>query len=73
MGDLKDRVDVLAGKLRGLRPLGPNYWKPEAPKVTCAWKDCDESPRENSKYCSRACSNKNARWRYRMRQKGLTP
>lgn len=35
----------------------------------CAWKDCDEPSRRNSIYCSRACSNKNARWRHKQRQK----
>lgn len=34
---------------------------------TCAWKDCDAKARPNSIYCSRGCSNKNARWRYKMR------
>jgi len=35
----------------------------------CEWKDCDKPQRENSKYCSRTCSNANARWRHRERQK----
>lgn len=34
----------------------------------CAWRDCTHSSRENSKYCSRDCSNKNARWRHQNRQ-----
>lgn len=34
---------------------------------SCAWKDCTHSPRETSKYCSKECSNKNARWRHRQR------
>ncbi len=34
----------------------------------CAWKDCDNAPRDNAKYCSRACSNKNARWRHAQRR-----
>ena len=33
----------------------------------CAWKDCGKPARPNSKYCSRNCSNKNARWRHRPR------
>lgn len=33
----------------------------------CAWKDCGKLARPNSKYCSRNCSNKNARWRHRQR------
>lgn len=36
----------------------------------CTWKDCD-NPLETgakSKYCSRTCSNKNARWRAKQRK-----
>ena len=41
-----------------------------APQViTCAWKDCSDEPRENSKYCSVACKNRYARWAYRQRKK----
>lgn len=34
----------------------------------CEWKDCDNPARPNSKYCSRDCSNKNARHRYKRRK-----
>ena len=34
----------------------------------CGWRDCVNPPRPNSKYCSRDCSNKNARSRYKKRQ-----
>ncbi|MCB9681105.1 MAG: hypothetical protein H6733_06490 [Alphaproteobacteria bacterium] len=33
----------------------------------CAWKDCDKAARKGSKYCSRDCSNKNARHRHAKR------
>jgi len=36
--------------------------------TTCAWKECDEQAREKSVYCSRNCSNKNARWRHKQRK-----
>jgi len=43
----------------------------------CAWKDCSNPSRKNSKYCSRDCSNKNARHRHRLRKQveesGITP
>ncbi|MCO4769781.1 MAG: hypothetical protein KDA24_07090 [Deltaproteobacteria bacterium] len=44
-----------------------------APKVVgvgtgCAWKDCGNTARPRSKYCSRACSNKNARYRHSQRK-----
>jgi len=41
----------------------------------CNWKDCNKDSgsrrraRANSKYCSRDCSNKNARYRYLERKK----
>lgn len=35
----------------------------------CAWPGCEKTQRPNSKYCSRACSNKNARARHKARQK----
>jgi hypothetical protein len=39
----------------------------EDPNI-CAWKDCDNIPRPKSKYCGRACSNKNARHRHAKRR-----
>ncbi len=35
----------------------------------CAWPGCTQIRRSNSKYCSRACSNKNARHRHKQRRK----
>jgi len=35
----------------------------------CAWPGCTNPRRPNSKYCSRACSNKNARSRHKGRSK----
>jgi hypothetical protein len=35
----------------------------------CAWSDCEKQARPNSKYCSRNCSNKNARARHSRRRK----
>ena len=35
----------------------------------CAWKPCKNAARPNSKYCSRTCSNKNARWRHKQRKR----
>jgi len=35
----------------------------------CAWPGCVKPARKNSKYCSRACSNKNARHRHKLRAK----
>ena len=34
----------------------------------CAWRECDNPRREKSIYCSRNCSNKNARARHAARQ-----
>ena len=35
----------------------------------CLWHECEEEKRVNSIYCSRNCSNKNARARHRARVK----
>ncbi|MCB9663640.1 MAG: hypothetical protein H6732_05990 [Alphaproteobacteria bacterium] len=40
--------------------------EPEGP--CCAWRECSEPARDGSKYCSRECSNKNARARYAKRK-----
>lgn len=36
--------------------------------ANCAWVECEKPSRSNSKYCSRECSNKNARARHRQRK-----
>lgn len=36
----------------------------------CQWHGCTKTVRPGSKYCSRACSNKNARSRYKQRKGG---
>ena len=35
--------------------------------MTCHWPTCPNQRRHNSKYCSRDCSNRNARARYKRR------
>jgi len=37
---------------------------------SCQWHGCNKIVRAGSKYCSRACSNKNARSRYKQRKGG---
>ena len=39
------------------------------PQLKCTWPPCAKRQRPRSKYCSRNCSNKFARWRHRQRQK----
>ena len=34
----------------------------------CAYEPCNNAAREGSKYCSRACSNRNARKRHKIRK-----
>ncbi len=41
----------------------------EASTTVCAWSECNELARPRSKYCSRNCSNKNARARHKTRGK----
>lgn len=40
----------------------------EAGEGTCDWPGCGKARRKNSKYCSRTCSNKNARARHKHRK-----
>ena len=54
--------EVHASPLRSPRPSVFVGAKP------CAWKDCHRTARANSMYCSRKCSNKNARWRHKQRK-----
>ena len=43
---------------------------PAAPAVAiCEWHSCSKPVRVGSKYCSRECSNRNARARYRARKR----
>lgn len=42
----------------------------EAGSEMCLWEGCGNRAAPNSKYCSRACSNKNARHRHAQRKKG---
>lgn len=48
-------------------PLPPGTPPNKAPHM-CGWGPCPNEARSNSKYCSRACSNKNARWRHKKRK-----
>jgi hypothetical protein len=41
---------------------------PSEEQTVCAWHPCQKPARPGSKYCCRACSNKNARWRYKQRK-----
>jgi hypothetical protein len=41
---------------------------PEGHEHRCEWHPCAKPRRPNSKYCSRNCSNKNARWRHKQRK-----
>ena len=59
-------------KLYFVKPL------PEKTVDACYWKDCNKGEggrpakrRERSKYCSTDCKNRNARWRYKMKKKGI--
>ena len=47
----------------------PPVDKKGRPQDPCSWPPCDKYARPNSKYCSRNCSNKNARARYAKRKK----
>jgi hypothetical protein len=45
-------------------------WLPNDHPERCTWHQCNKRHRPNSKYCSRNCSNKNARHRHKARRHG---
>lgn len=45
-------------------------WLPNDHPERCTWNQCNKRRRPNSKYCSRNCSNKNARHRHKVRRQG---
>lgn len=49
--------------------LVPPPPEPEPIPRDCVWDGCSSPARPNSKYCSRDCSNKNARWQHKQRKK----
>ena len=60
----RERVQTSAQEVT----VAPNVGAATTDEV-CAWPGCEKPQRPNSKYCSRACSNKNARARHKARQK----
>ena len=55
-----EKIAMGVGNIAGIRKL--ELWP------SCVWEPCDRMKRKNSKYCSRACSNKNARARHAARK-----
>ena len=51
----------------------PDHPKVATPPEGCAWQECSSPARDTSIYCSRSCSNKNARYRHKLRQQGKDP
>lgn len=70
-GGVLPPMPVEAAAVEELYPPRPN--PPGTPlnksEALCGWGPCVNDARSNSKYCSRACSNKNARWRHKKRRK----
>jgi len=66
--------------LDGRNPVIPPRVAPPQPRIKtaaavtgkCAWGPCKNASASNSKYCSRTCSNRNARARFSKSQE-LTP
>lgn len=52
-----------------LKEVSFNFAKILKAQTKCAWRDCQKMAVENSKYCSRGCSNKNAHDRAKARRK----
>jgi len=67
------RFDRLLDRIQAAPPPPPTPPPPSIPTSesttpTCAWQKCDKPVAPNSKYCSPACRNRNARWRHRQRR-----
>lgn len=60
------REEREAERSRMLPPPPPVIY---VPMNKCAWAECDNEPKANSKYCSRICSNKNAHAREMERKR----
>jgi len=65
----KSKSKASPSKASGKKGGGKSKSADAAGVDSCAWPSCDNPRRKNSKYCSRACSNKNARYRHKMRSK----
>lgn len=63
----KAEAKAQAAERRKVLPF-PSVASP--PTGPCAWAACENSRREKSIYCSRNCSNKNARARHKARLEG---
>jgi hypothetical protein len=63
------RVEEARAKAKAAQPRKVLPF-PGTPPAACAWDICEESSRPTSIYCSRNCSNKNARARHRARLEG---
>ena len=61
----KKATTVTTSTPRKVAPLAAG----SGPVSICAWSECNEPARPRSKYCSRNCSNKNARARHKTRSK----
>lgn len=65
----RDRILRAQREARVLRERASALRSDLVPESICAWRTCDSPSRSGSKYCSRNCSNKNARARYRARNR----
>ena len=69
----KEIISELKKQVSSRKKSEPTF---KAETNLCAWSECTKSPsgqraisRPGSKYCSRDCSNKNARHRYNLRKR----
>ena len=67
----KPRAKAAPAASKAAAPSAPILKMPleVQPAPECAWHNCSNPARPRSKYCSRNCSNKNARARHNKRQK----
>ena len=64
----KDRTMAVPSEIKVVRTKFKDPVVDTDKNAVCAWHECDSPATGKSKYCSRNCSNKNARARYKARK-----
>ncbi len=62
------KLELYPAAIKELEEKKKAFQDPELGTAWCAWGPCTNDRRTQSKYCSRACSNKNARARHAARK-----
>lgn len=61
----KPSVKKVGKAIKKLKPSFTSVAESKSVRAKCSWHECVKTAAPNSKYCSRNCSNKNARSRHK--------